>query len=870
MVLNLILNASLLVALTTLYNLLIRVRKDGKVWIKILSGLLFGGIAVAGMMMPVHYAPGVIYDGRSIVLAMAGLFGGGTVAGVSIVVAGAYRAYLAGNGMWAGLATIISCAMVGLAFRRACGNRPSKLGIPALYALGISVHITMLTCQLLVMPWPAGVTAISRLWLPILLIFPVATVLMGVLLRGEDRRCEFEAALRASEDKFKHIFEYSSVAKSITQVSGEISVNQAFYEMLGYTQEELQNRKWQEITHPDDIELTQREVDALLSGEKDAARFTKRYLHKNGSVVWGDVSTSVRRDEAGKPLYFMTTLVDITERKLAEERIAKLNRLYRLLSDINQAIVRLSGEEALYQEVCRIVVEQGEFRMAWIGFVDEGTKKVKPVAWAGIVEDYLDKLAVSMHDEARSRGPSGMALREGQHEICNDIEHEEWMKPWREDAMRLGYRSAAVFPLRISGSVCGVFVLYASAPGFFNEEEIKLLDELAQDLSFAMEFAEREQQRKLVTEALYAISSRQKAILAAVPTIIMEVDNNKVYTWANRAGIEFFGEDVIGKEAAIYFEGEQDTYDVVQPLFNGAEDVIYVESWQRRRDGEKRLLAWRCRVLKDENGGVTGALSSARDITEREQAEEEIRRLNASLEQRVEERTRELRQAQEQLIRQEKLAVLGQLAGGVGHELRNPLSVINSAVYYLKLVQPEASDKIRQYHAMIEQEVHNAEKIINDLLDFARLGSVDRESVNILGLVKRVLECFPAPACVEVSLDLPEGLPKVFADPRQMEQVLGNLVVNAYQAMREGGGLTISAHQQMQMVAIIVKDSGVGISSENMQKLFEPLFTTKAKGIGLGLAVSKKLVEANGGRIEVSSEPGRGSTFMVYLPVDDR
>jgi signal transduction histidine kinase len=123
---------------------------------------------------------------------------------------------------------------------------------------------------------------------------------------------------------------------------------------------------------------------------------------------------------------------------------------------------------------------------------------------------------------------------------------------------------------------------------------------------------------------------------------------------------------------------------------------------------------------------------------------------------------------------------------------------------------------------------------------------------------------------VEVSLDLPEGLPKVFADPRQMEQVLGNLVVNAYQAMREGGGLTISAHQQMQMVAIIVKDSGVGISSENMQKLFEPLFTTKAKGIGLGLAVSKKLVEANGGRIEVSSEPGRGSTFMVYLPVDDR
>jgi PAS domain S-box-containing protein len=127
-------------------------------------------------------------------------------------------------------------------------------------------------------------------------------------------------------------------------------------------------------------------------------------------------------------------------------------------------------------------------------------------------------------------------------------------------------------------------------------------------------------------EKLRALSSRQEAILAAVPEIIMEVDNNKVYTWANKPGMDFFGEDVIGKEAAFYFEGEQDTYDTVSPLFNGAEDIIYVESYQRRRDGEKRLLAWWCRVLKDENGQVTGALSSARDITERKRAEEMLRR----------------------------------------------------------------------------------------------------------------------------------------------------------------------------------------------------------------------------------------------------
>ena len=125
--------------------------------------------------------------------------------------------------------------------------------------------------------------------------------------------------------------------------------------------------------------------------------------------------------------------------------------------------------------------------------------------------------------------------------------------------------------------------------------------------------------RKQAAEELRALSARQEAILTAVPEIITEVDCNKVYTWVNRAGIEFFGEDVIGKEAALYFEGKQETYSNVQPLFNGREQIIYVESWQRRKDGEKRLLAWWCRTLKDAQGNITGALSTARDITENKQ-----------------------------------------------------------------------------------------------------------------------------------------------------------------------------------------------------------------------------------------------------------
>jgi len=217
----------------------------------------------------------------------------------------------------------------------------------------------------------------------------------------------------------------------------------------------------------------------------------------------------------------------------------------------------------------------------------------------------------------------------------------------------------------------------------------------------------------------------------------------------------------------------------------------------------------------------------------------------------------------------------------VGHELRNPLGVISNSVYYLKMVQPEADEKIRKHHALIEQEVNNAARIVGDLLDYARNISTEPKPGSLREMVEHTLSRFPVPASIQVSLKIPADRPQVYADPLHVEQILGNLITNAWQAMctpsshtkagsgtLDGGGkLTIRAHQKKQLVAIAVKDTGTGITPENMQKLFEPLFSTKINGIGLGLAVSKKLAEANGGRIEVESEVGKGSTFTLYLPV---
>ena len=160
----------------------------------------------------------------------------------------------------------------------------------------------------------------------------------------------------------------------------------------------------------------------------------------------------------------------------------------------------------------------------------------------------------------------------------------------------------------------------------YNAALIRKLEDKLVQLESGKASLEREVATCLrAVDAFRTVSSRQEALLDAVPDIIMEVDKTKVYLWANRAGMEFFGEDVIGREASFYFEGVQDAYDVIQSLFDGDENVTYIESWQRRRDGEKRLLAWWCRVLKDEQGNVTGALSAAQDITERTRGEMELR-----------------------------------------------------------------------------------------------------------------------------------------------------------------------------------------------------------------------------------------------------
>jgi signal transduction histidine kinase len=243
-----------------------------------------------------------------------------------------------------------------------------------------------------------------------------------------------------------------------------------------------------------------------------------------------------------------------------------------------------------------------------------------------------------------------------------------------------------------------------------------------------------------------------------------------------------------------------------------------------------------------------------------------VRRHATELEERVRERTAALEAAQAELVRNERLTTLGQLAGSVAHDLRHPLGVIKNAVYFLRLTLSSSEDaRVRKHLAILDREIEISNRVITELLDFARAPSPTRTPTDLNGVIRGCIERAGAlGASVELELRLAPDLPPIDADPLQLGQILDNLVRNAVQAMPSGGRLTVeTVRDEDGGVTVSVSDTGVGMTPEVQAHIFEPLFTTKSKGVGLGLAIVKRLAEANGATIDVESAPAQGSRFRL-------
>ena len=250
-----------------------------------------------------------------------------------------------------------------------------------------------------------------------------------------------------------------------------------------------------------------------------------------------------------------------------------------------------------------------------------------------------------------------------------------------------------------------------------------------------------------------------------------------------------------------------------------------------------------------------------------------VEEANQDLEARVQECTRELQEAQDRLVRSEKLAAIGQLAGGLAHDLRNPLGAVKNAVFYLKSrvgssELAQSNPRIGQFLGIIDEEVEHSNEILSDLMSFARVGVFSISPTNLEGVIDNALSSIELRENVQLVKRLDPDLPEIPADGEQLYRVFMNLANNAQDAMPDGGRLTISARREDKFVEVAFSDAGVGISDEVMKNIFEPLFTTKTKGTGLGLSVCQQIVSKHNGSMNVASKEGEGATFTVRLPLD--
>jgi signal transduction histidine kinase len=262
------------------------------------------------------------------------------------------------------------------------------------------------------------------------------------------------------------------------------------------------------------------------------------------------------------------------------------------------------------------------------------------------------------------------------------------------------------------------------------------------------------------------------------------------------------------------------------------------------------------------------AIENARLIQQLNQAKNEIQGYAGQLEVKVRERTKELVKAQNKLLRAQRLAAIGELAGMVGHDLRNPLTGISGGVYYLKAkLGKNANEKEKEMFETIEKAITYSNKIINDLLDYSREIRLELSETEPKSLLTDALSLIKLPQKVRLLSKMVKE-PRIKVDKAKVQRVFTNIIKNALDAMPDGGKLTVRSKKQQDSVAFIFTDTGTGMPKEVLDQMWSPLFTTKARGMGFGLPICKRIVEAHGGKISVESAMGKGSTFTVTLPIE--
>ena len=701
------------------------------------------------------------------------------------------------------------------------------------------------------------------------------------LIRIALERAQAETALINSEARFRELAEnIQDVFYNCDAHTGQILyVSPAYEKIWGRSCESLYaNRNaYLGAVLPEDepmsIKARKRERRNKTCDEQ------YRILDASGQVRWiRDCSYPVF-DASGQLERIVGTASDITDRKLAELALVRTHRAMQLLSHSSVAISRAEEEAGLVAEVCRIALEVGSYRLAWVGYaVHDGLRSIEPVAHAGHAGGYLSSIKLSWSDAyPMGQGPAGQAIRSGLPQYTGDIAHAETPFSKREEALAQGYRSALYLPLRDGPRTFGLLCLYSGVAQHFPEEEIKLLQELADHLAFGIGSLrarlERRRSQELARQAAAKVSE-QASLLDRTQDAIMVRNLDQTIRYWNKGAEKLYGwtsEEVLGKTMAdmMYETSQVLASSMQQTLASGKDWTGELE--QVARNGSSVYVEARWTVIRDDNNQINGLFGINTDISERKRARDEILRLNANLEERVQQRTAQLEFANKQLEG---------FSFSLSHDLRTPLSTVDGFCHLLgKTLKTSDGDgdadtgRQQRYLSRIRAGVVQMGELIDVMLALAQVSrkTLRWEPVDLSVLAQTLLNRYQRQepersALIHIEPDL-----RVVGDPQLLRQALDNLLGNAWKfcAGRPLTEITFGRETRDGETVYFVRDNGAGFNMAYASKLFvtfERLHSpSEFSGTGIGLTTVQRIVLRHGGRVWGEAAPDMGATFYFTL-----
>ena len=949
-ILNLIQNIALLVALAALYQVIgARFRKES-LENKIISGFLFGIVGTIGMMTPLHYSPGIIFDGRNIILNIAGLFGGPVVALVAASMMGAYRVFIGGIGVYVGVATIAQSALLGVIFYYWLNWKQKKITLLNLWLFGLLSNIVLLLI-FLALPGDAGISAVKQLGLAILILYPLATMLLGQLFVDYERQLVDAEALHQSESLYRGIFENAASGVDVVDRDGRfVQVNSTLCRILGYSREEMLKMTILDISHPDDREISEVKHQQMVSGQTGSYKFVKRYVRKDGQIVWGEASVAAVMGADGAYYATVGVISDITPLKQSEVALRERERMwmtmignlpgfvYRCANDrrwtmeyLSPGCVEITGyapedllmnhrlsfndvvdpeyRQQLWEKWQEALKGRQSFEGEYPIITRDGSRKWIWERGKGVFSDEGTLMFLEgFITDVTQRRQAEEALKDS-----NQRYQELFEKSRRQEELYLSMFNCSADPIIVYDLEGNVKYLnpahteifgwtldelhnkpFETVPEWDKESTVSIIKGI---LETGQTYRSYETQRltrdnRLVDVSISAsryldhkgatagmlviiqnISGRKKAqevqkrlataIEQAAEAVVI-TDSEAVIQYVNPAFEQITGystSEVIGKNPNLLKSGLH-------------EDSFYQRLWETIERGE----VWRGRLTnKKKDGSIyyeDATISPVRDLRGKIQNYVAVKRDVTE--------TIELTQ---QLLHSQKMEAIGTLAGGIAHDFNNLLQVVMG---YCEILMESKGPDHAEFSDL--QKIYLAGKkgadLVKKLLTFSRNEQtklvetdLNAEITQVCGLLLRTIA-----KSVKMDLNLSGDLSLVDADPNQLAQVIMNLILNARDAMPDGGTLSIetrnvsldeeycSKHFDVKpgnYVRLVFSDTGEGMDKSTMDHIFEPFFSTKevGKGTGLGLATVYGIVKNHAGHLTCESSPGKGSTFRIYFPV---